>query len=103
MAETELFQKLGTVPVDDAIPVGNDRRANINHVFRDIRWDCSSHKEAPRVVVTNGMVIPPKTGRLGKMNALGVSQYGQMIGFLYVHRTARNCARYHHHSTECVS
>jgi urocanate hydratase len=22
----------------------------------------SSHKEAPRVVVTNGMVIPPKTG-----------------------------------------
>jgi urocanate hydratase len=39
-----------------------------------------SHKEAPRVVVTNGMVIPnySKPDDWEKMNALGVSQYGQM-------------------------
>jgi urocanate hydratase len=39
-----------------------------------------SHKDAPRVVVTNGMVIPnySKPDDWEKMNALGVSQYGQM-------------------------
>jgi urocanate hydratase len=39
-----------------------------------------SHKEAPRVVVTNGMVIPnySKPDDWEKFNALGVSQYGQM-------------------------
>ena len=39
-----------------------------------------SHKTAPRVVVTNGMVIPnySKPDDLEKFNALGVSQYGQM-------------------------
>jgi urocanate hydratase len=35
-----------------------------------------SHKEAPRVVVTNGMVIPLfSTGRLGE-NECAMSQYG---------------------------
>ena len=39
-----------------------------------------SHKEAPRVVVTNGMMIPnySKPDDLEKFNALGVTQYGQM-------------------------
>src|SRR5690606_27821574 len=39
-----------------------------------------SHKEAPRVVVTNGMMIPnySKPDDWEKFNALGVSQYGQM-------------------------
>ncbi|MBQ3850812.1 MAG: urocanate hydratase, partial [Bacteroidales bacterium] len=39
-----------------------------------------SHKDAPRVVVTNGMVIPnySKPDDWERMNALGVSQYGQM-------------------------
>ncbi|MCH1575250.1 MAG: urocanate hydratase, partial [Flavobacteriales bacterium] len=38
-----------------------------------------SHPTAPRVVVTNGMVIPNYSGAddLERMNALGVSQYGQ--------------------------
>jgi len=46
-----------------------------------------SHKEAPRVVVTNGMVIPnySQPDDLEKMNALGVSQYGQMTAGSYMY------------------
>ena len=47
-----------------------------------------SHKEAPRVVVTNGMVIPNYSSRdnYEKFNTLGVSQYGQMTAgsFMYI-------------------
>ena len=47
-----------------------------------------SHKDAPRVVVTNGMVIPnySKPEHWEKFNALGVSQYGQMTAgsFMYI-------------------
>lgn len=47
-----------------------------------------SHKEAPRVVVTNGMVIPnySKPDDWEKFNAMGVSQYGQMTAgsFMYI-------------------
>jgi urocanate hydratase len=47
-----------------------------------------SHKDAPRVVVTNGMVIPnySKPDDWERMNALGVSQYGQMTAgsFMYI-------------------
>lgn len=47
-----------------------------------------SHENAPRVVVTNGMVIPnySKPDDWEKMNALGVSQYGQMTAgsFMYI-------------------
>lgn len=46
-----------------------------------------SHKEAPRVVVTNGMVIPNYSAPddWEKMNALGVSQYGQMTAGSYMY------------------
>jgi len=46
-----------------------------------------SHKDAPRVIVTNGMVIPNYSGRddYEKMNALGVSQYGQMTAGSYMY------------------
>ncbi len=46
-----------------------------------------SHQNAPRVVVTNGMVIPNYSGRddYEKMNALGVSQYGQMTAGSYMY------------------
>ena len=46
-----------------------------------------SHKEAPRVVVTNGMVIPNYStpDDWEKMNALGVSQYGQMTAGSYMY------------------
>ena len=46
-----------------------------------------SHKEAPRVVVTNGMTIPnySKPDDWEKMNALGVSQYGQMTAGSYMY------------------
>jgi urocanate hydratase len=46
-----------------------------------------SHQEAPRVVVTNGMVIPnySKPDDWEKMNALGVSQYGQMTAGSYMY------------------
>ncbi len=47
-----------------------------------------SKKEAPRVVVTNGMMIPnySKTVDLEKYNSLGVTQYGQMTAgsFMYI-------------------
>jgi urocanate hydratase len=46
-----------------------------------------SHKDAPRVVVTNGMVIPNYSNPddWEKMNALGVSQYGQMTAGSYMY------------------
>ena len=47
-----------------------------------------SNKEAPRVVITNGMMIPnySKPEDLEKFNALGVTQYGQMTAgsFMYI-------------------
>ncbi len=47
-----------------------------------------SHKQAPRVVVTNGMMIPnySKKDDWNKYNALGVTQYGQMTAgsFMYI-------------------
>ena len=46
-----------------------------------------SQKEAPRVVVTNGMVIPnySKKDDWERYNALGVSQYGQMTAGSYMY------------------
>ncbi|HKM13001.1 MAG TPA: urocanate hydratase [Bacteroidales bacterium] len=47
-----------------------------------------SHKEAPRMVITNGMVIPNYSSQdhWEKFNAMGVSQYGQMTAgsFMYI-------------------
>jgi len=47
-----------------------------------------SHADAPRVVVSNGMVIPNYSGQddYDRMNALGVTQYGQMTAgsFMYI-------------------
>ena len=47
-----------------------------------------SHPDAPRVVVTNGMVIPNYSSHddYERFNALGVSQYGQMTAgsFMYI-------------------
>ena len=47
-----------------------------------------SHKNAPRVVITNGMVIPnySKQDDWERFNAMGVSQYGQMTAgsFMYI-------------------
>lgn len=46
-----------------------------------------SHKDAPRVVVTNGMMIPnySRPDDLEKFNALGVTQYGQMTAGSYMY------------------
>lgn len=46
-----------------------------------------SHRDAPRVVVTNGMVIPNYSSpdHWEKFNALGVSQYGQMTAGSYMY------------------
>lgn len=46
-----------------------------------------SHKEAPRVVVTNGMVVPnySRPDDWERFNALGVSQYGQMTAGSYMY------------------
>ncbi|MDR0645545.1 MAG: urocanate hydratase, partial [Elusimicrobiota bacterium] len=47
-----------------------------------------SHKDAPRVVITNGLTIPnySKPDDWERFNALGVSQYGQMTAgsFMYI-------------------
>jgi urocanate hydratase len=46
-----------------------------------------SHKDAPRVVITNGMMIPnySKPDDWEKFNALGVTQYGQMTAGSYMY------------------
>ena len=46
-----------------------------------------SHPEAPRVVITNGMVVPNHSTQddYERMNALGVSQYGQMTAGSYMY------------------
>lgn len=46
-----------------------------------------SHKDAPRVVITNGMMIPnySKPDDLEKFNAMGVTQYGQMTAGSYMY------------------
>ncbi len=46
-----------------------------------------SHKDAPRVVVSNGMVIPnySKPDDWERFNAMGVSQYGQMTAGSYMY------------------
>ena len=46
-----------------------------------------SNKESPMVVVTNGMVIPNHSSQMDyeRMNALGVSQYGQMTAGSYMY------------------
>lgn len=46
-----------------------------------------SHKDAPRVVVTNGMMIPnySRPDDWEKYNALGVTQYGQMTAGSYMY------------------
>ena len=46
-----------------------------------------SHREAPRVVVTNGMMIPnhSKKDDWNRYNALGVTQYGQMTAGSYMY------------------
>ncbi len=46
-----------------------------------------SHRDAPRLVVTNGMVIPNYSSQdhWEKFNALGVSQYGQMTAGSYMY------------------
>ena len=46
-----------------------------------------SHKDAPRVVVTNGIVIPnySKPDDWERLNAMGVSQYGQMTAGSYMY------------------
>tara|TARA_Y100000994_G_C15703961_1_gene446541 strand:- start:486 stop:2480 length:1995 start_codon:yes stop_codon:yes gene_type:complete len=47
-----------------------------------------SHKNAPRVIITNGMMIPnySTASDLNRFNALGVTQYGQMTAgsFMYI-------------------
>ncbi len=46
-----------------------------------------SNQESPMVVVTNGMVIPNHSSQMDyeRMNALGVSQYGQMTAGSYMY------------------
>lgn len=46
-----------------------------------------SHRDAPRVVVTNGMMVPNYSGRehYEKFNAMGVTQYGQMTAGSYMY------------------
>jgi len=46
-----------------------------------------SHKDAPRAVITNGMVVPNYSSKdhWEKFNALGVSQYGQMTAGSYMY------------------
>ncbi|MDP6869731.1 MAG: urocanate hydratase [Candidatus Poseidoniaceae archaeon] len=75
-----------------------------------------SNENAPRVVITNGMVIPNYSSQddYDRMNAMGVSQYGQMTAGSYmyigpqgiVHGTTitiLNAARMHAGATDSLS
>ena len=75
-----------------------------------------SHSDAPRVVVTNGMVIPNYSSQddYDRFNALGVSQYGQMTAGSYMYIgpqgivhgttiTVLNAARMHAGATDSLS
>jgi hypothetical protein len=77
MVETELFSKLGTITMKYLSEMTDERTLTMysGHPMGLF----PSQKEAPRVVVTNGMVIPnySKPDDWEKMNALGVSQYGK--------------------------
>ncbi len=64
-----------------------------------------SGPHAPRVVVTNGMMIPnySKPDHWERFNALGVSQYGQMTAGSYMYiGPARHCAWDDHYGFECL-
>lgn len=74
-----------------------------------------SHPGAPRMVVTNGMMIPNYSSKedYERFNAMGVTQYGQMTAGSYmyigpqgiVHGTAitlLNAARKQFHKTDCI-
>jgi urocanate hydratase len=56
MVETGCFSKLGTILINNEIPVRNDRPTLTMYSGHPMGL-FPSHKEAPRVVVTNGMVI----------------------------------------------
>ena len=61
---------------------------DVSPLFRSSHGGFSlPNKDAPRVVVTNGMVIPnySKPDDWEKFNALGVSQYGQMTAGSYMY------------------
>ena len=63
-----------------------------------------SHENAPRVVVSNGMMIPnySKPDDWEKFNALGVTQYGQMTaGSLYVYRSSGNRSWNNYYVIKC--
>lgn len=75
-----------------------------------------SSKDAPRVVITNGMVIPNYSSQddYDRMNALGVSQYGQMTAGSYMYIgpqgivhgttiTVLNAARMHAGATDSLA
>ena len=65
-----------------------------------------SHKEAPRVVVTNGMMIPnySKPDDWEKYNALGVTQYGQMTAGSYMYIGPQGIVHgTNNYSFECLS
>ena len=63
-----------------------------------------SHKDAPRVVVTNGMVIPNYSTQdhWEKFNALGCfTIWTDDSRFIYVYRSTGNCSRNNNYNTEC--
>ena len=64
-----------------------------------------SSKDAPRVVVTNGMMIPnySKPDDWEKYNALGCNAIRANDGrFLYVYRATGNCSWDRHYRNECL-
>ena len=61
-----------------------------------------SHKDAPRLVVTNGMVIPNYSSQdhWEKFNALGrFTVWSDDSRFVYVYRSAGNCPWYYNYNT----
>ncbi len=61
-----------------------------------------SHKDAPRVIVTNGMMIPnySKQDDWERYNAMGVTQYGQMTAGSYMYIGPQGIIKYDHYRAQ---
>jgi urocanate hydratase len=63
-----------------------------------------SHKNAPRVVVTNGMMIPNHSSKddWNRYNAMGVTSYGQMTAGSYMYIGPQgHCSWYYDYAPQC--
>jgi urocanate hydratase len=100
MVETELFSKLGTIPINNEYL--SEMTDEQTLTMWDIQWDCFHLiKKHQGSSVTNGMVTLIILNRMiGKNECLRRITIGQMTAGSYMYiGPARNCTWHNHHST----